>query len=103
MALVNVKLSGRWGLTEIEKELARAPVDLELPANATGQDVLQCLANRYGSRFQRKALKGNGELRAEVRMFVGDQPVEDLATRIGGELSRGAEVSIVLLAPLVGG
>ncbi len=103
MTLVNVKLSGRWGLAEIEKELARAPVDLELPANVTGHDLLRCLANRYGPQFQRKALKATGGLRAEVRVFVCDQPLEDLAAPIADELSRGAEFSIVLLAPLIGG
>ncbi|MFI5394625.1 MAG: MoaD/ThiS family protein [Candidatus Binatia bacterium] len=100
---VNVKLSGRWGLPDIERELARGPIDLDLPADVTGQGLLQCLADRYGSSFQRKALKLTGELRAEVRLFVDDDPVEDLAVRIGDKLSRGAEVSIVLLAPLIGG
>jgi hypothetical protein len=101
--LVNVKLSGRWGLLEIEKELARGPVELDLPEKVTGQAVLQCLADRYGPRLRRKALKTTGGLRAEVRLFVGDDPLEDLALPIGDKLRRGAEVSIVLLAPLIGG
>ena len=103
MAFVNLRLSGRWGLMEMERELARGPIDLDLPEEVTGHAVLQCLADRYGPRFQRKALKTTGELRAEVRVFVGDEPLEDLAAPIGDTLSGGAEVSIVLLAPLIGG
>jgi hypothetical protein len=103
VALVNVRLSGRWGLPEIEGEFARGPIELDLPENVTGQTLLQCLADRYGPRFQRKALKPKGDLRAEVRLFVDDDAIEDPAARIGDKLSRGAEVSIVLLAPLIGG
>lgn len=103
MTLVNVQLSGRWGLPDIQRELAAGPIDLDLPPTVTGQVVLQILVDRYGARFQRKALKATGELRAEVRLFVGADECEDLAAPIGDKLSRDAEVSIVLLAPLVGG
>lgn len=102
-ALVNVKLSGRWSLPEIERELARGPVDLDLPQDVTGHALLQCLGARYGARFQRRALKPTGALRAEVRLFVDDDPIEDLDVEIGDRLRRGAEVSIVWLAPLIGG
>jgi hypothetical protein len=102
-ALVTVKLSGRWGLPEIERELARGPIDLDLPEKVTGQTLLRCLADRYGPRLQRKALKTAGGLRAEVRLFIGDEPIEDLAAPINDGLDRGAEVSLVLLAPLIGG
>ncbi len=100
---VNVKLSGRWGLPEIEKELARGPIDLDLPAEITGRALLHSLADRYGPRLRRKALKVTGDLRAEVRLFIGDDACEDLAAPIGEPLRRGAEVSLVLLAPLMGG
>jgi hypothetical protein len=102
-ALLNVRLSGRWTLPEIERELARGPIGLDLPEGATGQALLQQLAERFGPRFQRKALKPSGALRAEVRLFVGDDAIEDLGVDIVGRLSSGAEVSIVLLAPLIGG
>ena len=102
-ALVKVSLSGRWLLPEIERELARGPVDLDLPPDVTGEALLQCLADRYGARFQRKALRPSGGLRAEVRLFVDDEAVEDLALPLGHKLSRDAEVTIVLLAPLIGG
>lgn len=103
MTLVNVKLSGRWGLTEIEKELARAPLELALPPDVTGRGLLQCLASRYGARFARKALKSSGELRAEVRVFIDNDQLDDLTAPIGDKLAGGAEVSIVMLAPLIGG
>ncbi len=103
MTLINVKLSGRWGLAEIERELARAPVELALPADVSGRGLLQCLANRYGARFARKALKSSGELRAEVRVFIGNDQLEDLTAPIADKLAAGAEVSIVMLAPLIGG
>jgi hypothetical protein len=102
-ALIHVKLFGRWNLPEIEKELARGPVELDLPEQVTGQALLQGLADRYGPRLRRKALKTTGGLRAEVRLFVDDDPLEDLAVPIGDRLNPGAEVSIVLLAPLIGG
>lgn len=102
-ALVNVKLSGRWGLPEIERELARGPIALDLSPDVTGKALMQCLADRYGARFQRKALRPSGGLRAEVRLFVNDDAVEDIAAPIGDKLSRDAEVTIVLLAPLIGG
>ena len=102
-ALVNVRLSGRWSLPEIERELARGPIELDLPDVVTGQAVMQSLADRYGPRLQRKVFKTTGGLRAEVRLFVGDESLQDLTVPIGGKLSGGAEVSIVLLAPLIGG
>lgn len=100
---VTVKLSGRWGLSEVEKELTRGPIDLELPEDATGQDLLQRLAQRAGPRFQRKALKADGRLRAEVRLFVQNDVVADPGAPIGDKLGDGAELSIVLLTPLIGG
>ncbi len=100
---VNVKLSGRWGLPEVESELRRGPVELDLPEAVTGHALLQCLAERYGSRFARKALKTTGTLRAEVRVFVGDEQCDDLGAPIDEQLRRGAEVVIALLAPLIGG
>jgi len=102
-ALVTVKLSGRWGLSEIEKELALGPVDLDLPEDVTGEGLLRCLAERCGARFGRKALKANGTLRAEVRLFVQNVAVEDPGARIADRLGPGTELSIVLLKPLVGG
>jgi hypothetical protein len=101
--LVNVKLSGRWSLPEIEKELARGPIELDLPEEVTGRALLQCLADRYGPRLQRRVLKTRGGLRAEVRLYVGNESVEDLAMPISDRLNPEAEVSIVLLAPLIGG
>jgi hypothetical protein len=101
-AQVRVRLSGRWSLPEIERELARGPIEMDLPEDVTAQAILGCLADRY-PRFQRKALKATGELRAEVRLFLDDQQIEDLGVQIGDKLRRGAEVSLVYLAPLSGG
>ncbi len=103
MTLVNVHLSGRWGLPAMQRELADGPIDLDLPPLVTGDALLRSIVNRYGPQFQRKALKATGELRAEVRLFVGSEECEDLAAPIGEQLNRGAEVSLVLLAPLIGG
>jgi hypothetical protein len=99
---VRVRLSGRWSLPEIERELAGGPIEMDLPEGVTAQALLRCLADRY-PRFQRKALKATGELRAEVRLFLDDDQIKDLGERIGDKLHRGAEVSIVYLAPLSGG
>lgn len=99
---VGVRLSGRWSLPEVERELARGPIEMDLREDVTVQALLRCLADRY-PRFQRKALKATGELRAEVRLFLDDEQVEDLDAPIGEKLHRGAEVSIVYLAPLSGG
>lgn len=102
-AVVKVRLSGRWGLPEIERELARGPIELELPEEVTGHCLLQSLGDRYGPRLRGKALKPNGELRAEVRLFIGDDQVDDLAAPIAEKLRGGAEISIMLLKPLIGG
>jgi hypothetical protein len=99
---VRVRLSGRWNLPEIERELAGGPIEMNLPEDVTAHALLRCLADRY-PRFQRRALKTTGELRAEVRFFLDDEQVEHLGVRIGDKLHRGAEVSIVYLAPLSGG
>ncbi len=103
MTLVNVQLSGRWGLPDMQRDLASGPIDLELPACISGDAVLRSLVGRYGSRFQRKALKATGELRAEVRLFVGTEECTDLAAPLDEQIGRGTEISIVLLAPLIGG
>ncbi|MBI5505274.1 MAG: hypothetical protein HY899_10765 [Deltaproteobacteria bacterium] len=102
-ALVTVKLSGRWGLPEFERELARGPLDIDLPEGVTGEGLLHCLAERCDQRFRRKALKADGKLRAEVRLFVRSDVVQDPAAPLGDKLGDGAEISIVLLKPLVGG
>ncbi len=99
---VRVRLSGRWSLPEVESELASGPIELDLPEDVTLRAFLWCFADRY-PRFQRKALKATGELRAEVRLFLDDEQIDDLDTPIGDKLHRGAEVSIVYLAPLSGG
>jgi|GEM_PF-1795327 len=102
-ASLTVKLSGRWGLPEVQRELARGPIDVDLPDDVTGEGLLRCLADRLGSRFQRKALKADGKLRAEVRLFVGNGAIEDPGAIVGDRLRHGGEVSVVLLTPLVGG
>ena len=99
---VRVRLSGRWSLPEIERELARGPIEMDLPEDVSAQALLRCLADRY-PQFRRKAVKATGELRAEVRVFLDDEQIEDLGVQIGDRLHRGSEVSIVYLAPLSGG
>lgn len=102
-ASVMVKLSGRWGLPEIQKELSRGPIELELPEDVTGEGFVQRLADRCGPPFARRALKAGGRLRAEVRLFVRNDAIDDPGARIGDKLADGSEISIVLLTPLVGG
>lgn len=100
---VTVKLSGHWGLPEIDRALAQGPIDLDLPEHVTGEGLLQCLADRCGPRLRRKALKADGKLRAEVRLFVRNDVVLDPAAPLGDKLGGAPEISIVLLKPLVGG
>jgi len=102
-ARVMVRLSGRWGLSGAEKELARNPIALDLPEHVTGEGLLQCLAERCGTSLRRKALKPDGKLRAEVRLFVNDTVVADPGAPLDDALIDGTEVSVVLLAPLIGG
>ncbi len=87
----------------MQRELARGPIELALPAGVTAEAVLRALVERYGSRFQRKALKATGALRAEVRLFVGAEECTDLTAPLSEEIGHGTEISIVLLAPLIGG
>src|SRR5512143_1243737 len=101
--LVTLRLYGHWALPELTNELARGPVAVDLPEHATAAALLDALGEACGPRFRGKVFWPGGGLRPGVRLFVDDELMSDPTARIGGRLRRGANVSVVLLAPLLGG
>jgi hypothetical protein len=98
-----MKLCGFVGMPEVERQLARGPIALDLPADVTVSGLVERLAERYGASFRRKALTGDGRVRSGVRVFVDDALVEREAP-LADVLRDDSKISIVLLmAQSIGG
>ncbi len=75
-------------------------VQLTLPDEATVGDLVQTLADRYGSRVKQRLLREDGTLLGGVKLAVGNDFVEDLSRRLGqGE----PEVNIYVMHEVAGG
>ena len=100
---ISLTLCGYWGLPQVEAEVARAPVILDLPPGVSLQGLLAALADQYGERFRQRVLTESGEVRRTVRVFVDDQPIDSNATDVGPMLNGQPRVRLMLLAAMSGG
>jgi len=101
--LVNVKLKGFLGLTEVQRELERAPIAIEIAEGLTVAGLLERLAERWGAPFRRRTLTAEGKVRPGVRMFVDDELVGS-ATPVAAAIRPGSKITVlVLMAQTLGG
>jgi hypothetical protein len=94
--VVNVELYG------VIRDLVREPrVVVDVSSRpATVRDVLDALADRYGSAF-RDRLFGSDGLLGHVKVYADGKPVEDLSQPVpAGE---GSAVRIIVMAAAGGG
>jgi hypothetical protein len=97
-----VKLIGFQAFPEVQKDLAGGGLDVPLPDDATSGDLLDYLADKYGSVFAAgRSVGAGGSTRLSV--FIDTEMVEDLQTRLGKKLRPQSEVTVSLLRPLRGG
>lgn len=83
-------------MAEVQRELARGPVSLDLPDDLTVAGLLECLAERYGATFRRRTLAPSGQVRSGVRVFVDDELVESNAS-LTSVLRPDSKVALVVL------
>jgi len=95
--IVNVRLFGILG-----KLANKRLVALLMPESATLGDVLAELGKRFGQEFVDRVLRAPRELHAYCQVFVNDNQVDDLETRLKANGS-AAEVGIILLMASEGG
>jgi hypothetical protein len=101
--LVNVKLTGFLGLTEVQRELERGPIAIELAEDLTVAGLLDRLAERWGAPFRRRTLTAGGRVRSGVRLFVDDEVVES-GTPLAAAIRPGSKITVVvLMAQTMGG
>lgn len=74
-----------------------------LADDATIEDLVGALVERYGAKFGEQLFRTNGELNGSVRIFVDNKSVTSLKQRLGAGNGATAEVSIVVLSPVSGG
>lgn len=101
--LVNVKLKGFLGLTEVQRELERGPIAIDLAEGLTVAGLIESLAARWGAPFRRRTLTAAGGIRPGVRVFVDDQLVASGAP-LAAAVRPGSKVAVVvLMAQSMGG
>lgn len=94
--LVNVKLKGFLGLTEVQRELERGPIAIEVAEDLTVVGLLERLAARWGTPFRRRTLTAAGGVRPGVRVFVDDELVDGGAP-LAAALRPGSKIAVVVL------
>jgi len=97
-----VKLVGFQAIPEVQKDLAGGGLDVILPDDATSGDLLDYLADKYGSVFAAGRNVGAGGA-TRLSVFIDTEMVEDLQARLGGKLRPQSAVTVSLLRPLRGG
>ena len=101
--LLNVKLQGFLGLSGVQRALDREPIALDLPDDVTADALIECLAERCGAAFRRKAIGRDGRIRPGLRIFVDDELV-GAGTSLRDALRPGSRVAVILLmAQTIGG
>ena len=74
-----------------------------LADDATVEDLLRALVERYGEKLGERLFRSPGELSGSVRIFVDNQAVTNLKQKLGVGNAGTAQVSIVVLSPVSGG
>lgn len=82
---------------------AAGPVDLTLPGDATLGELLDRLAERWGGRFREAVAAGGAELPARLRVFVDGELAASPAQLLPARADSPAQVTVVVLAPMMGG
>lgn len=87
---------------------ARPAVTLELPAHAlTGRGIIEAMLVRFGEQTLPflVAARSAGAHRANVHLFVGDQPIGDLDADLADRLDaeRRIEALLIRVKTIVGG
>lgn len=99
---VAIKLIGFQAFPEVQKDLVDGTVPLALPEEATAEDLLRHLAERYGAVFAAGKLRGAGGL-TRISVFVDNQMIEDPHAPLASQLRPQSEITVSLLRPLRGG
>lgn len=99
---VAVKLLGFDGFPEVKKDLVDGVVALSLPEEATVEDLLHSLADKYGPVFAPRPIGGAGGLN-RVSVFVDNETLDDWQAGLAGALRPHSEISVAFLRPLRGG
>ncbi|MBW2295457.1 MAG: MoaD/ThiS family protein [Deltaproteobacteria bacterium] len=98
---VRVKLHGSVGRRS--QPLPRNAFDLALPCGTTAGDLLNALADRFGSPFSEMVASGDTRLPRNIRVFADGAP---LVTSEQPVIPTGADragVTVVLMSPIAGG
>ena len=99
---VAVKLIGFQAFPDVQKDLAGGGLTVQLPEDATSGDLLDHLADKYGSVFAAGRHAGAGGS-TRINVFIDNEMIEDPQTRLAGMLRPHSEVTVSLLRPLRGG
>ena len=99
---VAVKLLGFYGFPDVEKDLVDGVVELSLPDEATVEDLLRHLADKYGPVFT-QGMGGGVRGLARVSVFLDNETLDDWQARLASKLRPHAEISVAFLRPLRGG
>lgn len=76
-------------------------VETEVGAPGTVQALLDSLVQRFGEPFRQRMLTSQGELEANVQIFVGDSQVRSLQEPLCG--SPQGDVKVFVLSATAGG
>ena len=99
---LTVKLLGFHGFPEVEKDLVDGVVQLVLPDDATLNDLLRQLAEKYGPIFMQGML-GSGRGLSRVSVFIDHEMLEDPQAPLADKMRLRSVISVSLLRPLRGG
>jgi len=80
--------------------------EVELPAGASVEDLLQLLVRQHGERFRNRVLTKEGQLQRSVKLVVNNEQIDP--ARLDFSLtsnrdSSSAEVTVLIFPPVFGG
>lgn len=76
---------------------------LELPDRCTLRDIFNLLVERFGQTLRERLFTDNGDLEANVRVFVGDNQTSSLEETIQNSQGSFTEVKVFVLSATAGG
>ena len=93
----SVKLFGRLG-----QQMGERSFSIEIDEGVCLKTLLELLEQRFGEEFSEAIYREPGVLQTYTRIFLNDEPISDLSTRVTAP-DGTAEVGLILLSAVEGG
>jgi molybdopterin converting factor small subunit len=87
----------------VKDVVGESNAEVMVPQGATLRQLLQALTQRYGQEFAAQVLRSDGGPQGYVRLFIGDEAVDNFDMDTGLISGDTREVTVLILPTAMGG